>query len=194
MLNKTVLQNLYIDQSKTQHEIAKICGVGRDTIINWMRKYNIPGRSCGPLSQPLRERIKTKIDIDINTGCWNWRGNLNNKGYGYLNSHGKHYLAHRISYELFVGEIPEGLTIDHLCRNRRCVNPSHLEPVTLRENILRGENFTAYQARQTHCKRGHPLFGSNLYISLQGNRRCRTCDKMHQRLRCRRVNYLRRIL
>jgi len=84
--------------------------------------------------------------------------------------------AHRYSYEAFVGPIPEGLTLDHLCRVRNCVNPEHLEPVSLKENLLRGDSSPAHNARKTHCMRGHALSGDNLYINPgTGYRACRTC-------------------
>lgn len=84
-------------------------------------------------------------------------------------------LAHRAAYEAFVGPIPKGLTIDHLCRNTRCVNPSHLEPTTIKENVMRGMAVSAINSRKTTCKRGHPLSGSNLYLSSKGYRTCATC-------------------
>lgn len=88
--------------------------------------------------------------------CWEWRGAKTNQGYGtFARTHGTR-VAHRISWELTRGPIPDGLTIDHLCRNRGCVNPSHLEPVTNRENVLRGEGITAHLARTTACAKGHP--------------------------------------
>lgn len=174
-LDKTVLQDLYVNQRKTQKEIAEDYSVARSTIQNWMKKYNIPSREGCFLPYPISEQLKVKIKIDEND-CWNWTGKINKGGYGYLSSRGKYYLAHRISYEFFVGEIPDGLTIDHLCRNRRCVNPNHLEVVTLKENISRGE-----RARQTHCLRGHPLFGNNLYID-SNHRRCRKCGALRTKL------------
>jgi hypothetical protein len=82
--------------------------------------------------------------------------------------------------ELFVGPIPEGLVIDHLCRNRGCINPTHMEPVTNAENVLRGEGPTAVNARKTHCKRGHPFDDVNTYVYAKG-RACRMCHQLRQR-------------
>jgi len=87
---------------------------------------------------PLKERIETNIEIDSN-GCWIWLKCKNNGGYGRIQVNGKPWLTHRVSYELYVGSIPQGLTIDHLCRVRHCCNPAHLEPVTSAENTRRGD-------------------------------------------------------
>lgn len=118
--------------------------------------------------------------------CWLWTAALHN-GYGsfYLPGAGTRR-AHRIAYEALVGPIPEGLTLDHLCRNRGCVNPAHLEPVTNKENILRGVGITAENARKTHCVNGHPLEGYNLMFQ-PGGRRCRECFRRIQKIRKRRA-------
>lgn len=113
-------------------------------------------------------------------GCWDWRLSLV-KGYGVVNIDGKKVAAHRFVYELCEGPIPEGLTLDHLCRNRRCVNPAHLEPVTGRENTLRGEGLAARQARQTHCIHGHPFDEANTGYHKTGARYCRACDRERRR-------------
>lgn len=128
------------------------------------------------------ERFWSKVSRSGPDECWEWTAGATSAGYGafYPTPGGVQVSAHRYSYELIVGPIPEGLDIDHLCRNRRCVNPVHLEPVTRRENVLRGESPAAERARKTHCKRGHPLEGDNL--SFIGTRRqCRECRRARQR-------------
>lgn len=109
-------------------------------------------------------------------GCWEWLSNKTKAkgGYGRISRGGKMVLAHRFMYERAKGPIPDGLTLDHLCRNRLCVNPGHLEPVTLRENALRGVGPTAINARKTHCIRGHRLNEKNTYTKT-GGRSCRAC-------------------
>jgi len=113
-------------------------------------------------------------------GCWHWIGDLQKNGYGRLGVGRKHHLAHRISYRLFNGEIPDGLEIDHLCRNRSCVNPDHLETVTRRVNQARGETLAANNNAKTHCPRGHEYAGYNLRVR-RGKRECRECGKIDQR-------------
>ena len=89
--------------------------------------------------------------------------------------------SHRVMWEVARGPIPKGLTVDHLCRNRRCVNPAHLELVTMRENLLRGEGACARHARQSFCKYGHPLVGGNLRPVKDGSRRCLECHRRENR-------------
>jgi hypothetical protein len=112
--------------------------------------------------------------------CWLWTATLNNQGYGEFGSLG---LAHRFAYELLVGPIPEGLTLDHLCRQPACVRPDHLEPVTHRENVRRGEGWSGRNARKTHCPQGHAYDEANTRW-YHNQRNCRACDReKHQRRR-----------
>lgn len=113
--------------------------------------------------------------VDTSGDCWIWQGCCNWGGYGRFHDGTREVGAHRFSWAAFVGPIPDGLHIDHLCKQRKCVNPDHLEPVTPQINTLRSENFIAVNARKTHCVRGHPLSGPNLYVCPRGKRECRQC-------------------
>lgn len=112
------------------------------------------------------------------SGCLVWTGKRNATGYGMMKFGGKSRLAHRVAFEMVIGNIPTGLTIDHLCRVRACVNPFHMEPVTQRENTLRGEGPAAKNARRTQCIRGHLLSGANLRMA-RHKRVCLTCKRLH---------------
>jgi hypothetical protein len=130
--------------------------------------------------RPIEERFWTKVDTSSgDNGCWLWMALKSEKGYGLLwaGSGSKCLKAHRVAYELMVGPIPEGLQLDHLCRNPGCVNPAHLEPVSNRENTLRGTSFAALNAAKTHCPHGHEYTPENTYIEngRHRQRRCRQC-------------------
>lgn len=130
----------------------------------------------------LDERFWDKLDQSGGRdACWQWMAGRTTSGYGSFNApeFGTN-LAHRIAYEVLVGPIPVGLTLDHLCRNRACVNPSHLEPVSYRVNILRGEGLAALNARKTACIHGHDFTASNLIRTRHG-RACRVCFNANRR-------------
>lgn len=118
------------------------------------------------------ERIRRNVEIDPETGCWNWQLALSRDGYGILHVADRTVQAHRLSYLSIVGPVPRGLVLDHLCRNRRCANPDHLEPVTLLENARRG-----LYAQQTHCRSGHEFTAENTYYKSNGQRQCRPCNR-----------------
>ena len=118
---------------------------------------------------------------EVTPSCWLWKGSTYQNGYGKYGKRG--HMVHRIFYALFKGEVPQDMSLDHLCKVRRCVNPDHLEIVTLVENVMRGDSQHAKNARKTHCKRGHELTVENIYIHPQrGHRQCRTCRAMADRV------------
>lgn len=124
------------------------------------------------------ERFIEKVDKDGPNGCWQWTGAIEKAGYARFGVGGRKggiINAHRWAYTHFVGPIPDGYHVDHLCRNRACVNPNHLEAVTQRENVLRGVGHSAEAARRTHCLHGHPLDGR------KGDRKryCKTCSRLN---------------
>jgi len=137
-------------------------------------------------SQTLSElpaRIRAKI-APADSGCWEWTGYCCVKGYGKVYST-RGTLAHRVVYEALKGQIAPGLQLDHLCRNRKCVNPCHLEEVTAKVNSNRGistEINAERQMRKTACPSGHEYSGSNLYITPSGYRRCRACRRESMRI------------
>lgn len=128
----------------------------------------------------LMSRLQARIETCPMTGCWLWRGWMNSDGYGRYKFSDRGVMAHRLVYVLSGGEIPDGKVIDHLCRVRCCVNPGHLEVVTNRTNVLRGEGVTAAHARKTHCPKGHALSEENTIYQIQPgrftSRRCRICQ------------------
>jgi hypothetical protein len=138
-----------------------------------------------PKSSPW-PRFFQKVTV-APSGCWEWQAHRTGEGYGQFDWEGiSTRFAHRIAYTVLVGPIPYGLTLDHLCENPPCVNPQHLKPCTIGENVLRSAvSPTAVNARRTYCKRGHPLSGDNLYVRPKnrwlpnGARACKTCNAMH---------------
>lgn len=146
---------------------------------------NRRGQPLRPVYDPDDPYLRIMAKVHKTDWCWHWTANRATNGYGRVSVRGKSAAAHRAVYELYVGSIPDGLELDHLCRNRACVNPDHLEPVTHRENTLRGNTITAIAARTTHCPAGHALVDGNLVPSSlkQGRRDCLTCSRERARKR-----------
>lgn len=159
----------------------------------WCRMHYIRSRRGTPMDAPIGprpaiERFEEKLN-HADGGCIEWTGGTNGVGYGmffkeWAGGANTRVLAHRWYFEYKRGPIPKGLHLDHLCRNPICVNPDHLEPVTQRENTLRGVGVAAVHAKKTHCVNGHELSGDNLMIRSNGRwRDCRACKREKDRRR-----------
>lgn len=128
----------------------------------------------------VRARLIRRRELS-DDGCWIWLGSQTTQGYGSIWFQGGMRRVHRVAYEAWIGPIPEGLVLDHLCRVKICFNPEHLEPVTIRENTTRGDLATGQRnnnGRKTHCPRGHAYEGDNLYLNPNGARACRECQRI----------------
>jgi hypothetical protein len=138
------------------------------------------------------QRFWEYVDRGGGDECWLWTGGIKPEGYGDIWWHGAMRRAHRVSYELLVGPIPDGLELDHLCHSRdrtcnagnncthrKCVNPAHLEAVTSQVNVSRSLSPPALNAAKTECVHGHPFDDGNTRIRRDGTRACRQCDRAH---------------
>ncbi len=122
------------------------------------------------------DETKFWASVAKSNDCWPWTGHIGGDGYGVFSIGGTAFGAHRVSYVLTNGNPPPDEVLDHLCRNRRCVNPSHLESVTVGENTMRGQTIPALHAAKTHCCNGHAFDVVNTY-TWRGHRVCRACNR-----------------
>jgi hypothetical protein len=127
-------------------------------------------------------RLLAKVDTTDPQRCWIWQGAQSKEGYGHFRLYPFTEQAHRVAYWAFIGPIPDGLEIDHLCRQRACINWRHLEAVTKYQNMIRGEGLCARYARRVACKHGHPYTPESVYL-YRGARLCRICMRARDRAR-----------
>lgn len=135
--------------------------------------------------ESLLERIRARVIVTA-SACWEWQGSTNGNGYGEIRIKQRKHYVHRLTVELTRGPIADGMDIDHLCRNRSCCNPDHLEVVTRHVNIMRGDN-PDFQRRRfaaiTHCPQSHPYDAANTYVTKAGTRQCKACTRARNKAR-----------
>lgn len=201
--NTRVTRTVILDGNRVAvQDLAKRFNINVNTLIGRLRKgmsvndaINMPVKERGNgqekyshpkrMSRCFHGEAGFWAQIDRSGGddaCWLWTGSKSTHGYGLRNHNGRNRLVHIIVYELSNGRVPKGLELDHLCRNTSCVNPRHLEAVTHRVNILRGDTFAAKHATKTHCPKGHPYDDSNTRYRKCGRRACKKCSAERCRL------------
>jgi hypothetical protein len=129
-----------------------------------------------PARRALEERFWEKVNKNGPNGCWVWTASLTSTGYGQIEVDYQKVKAHRVAYKLLVGDIPTDKELDHLCQNPVCVNPEHLQPVSHRDNVIRGKGWAKDNLAKTNCPQGHPydLINTKFY---KNDRQCRTCKR-----------------
>ena len=131
------------------------------------------------LINPMISKDEFESNFKKSNNCWKWVGRQYVTGYGRYWQNQISYLAHRVSYELYKGNLEKNKVIDHLCRNKLCVNPDHLEQVTISENVMRGEGITAKKSRSSSCPNGHPY--PNIPKIVNGWRLCKICLRINEK-------------
>lgn len=129
------------------------------------------------LIDKLPRRFLEAIEVDIHEGCWNWLAGKDRHGYGYFSLDGRDQKAHRVSYEIMIGKIPDGFHLHHVCKNPACVNPDHLRPLSPKAH--------SRTRAKWHCPKGHPYERENLYFDRRRQKICRTCRSEYDARRYR---------
>jgi hypothetical protein len=161
----------------------------------WTLRYSFQNSKTGLCKECVSASLRRKIEdrfwekVDKSNNCWNWIGAITRDGYGAFQVTSKKTIrAHRLSFEMSKGMIPVGLVLDHICNNKKCVNPEHLRAVTNWENIKRSNAICSVNARVTHCPKGHPYDDVNTYHLPKGGRGCKAC-RLQVRIKNRRMKH-----
>lgn len=185
-----IILHAYMAVCKRNHELTdtnhKIDSTGRircfqcakEDRVKYVAKRQIEGDSRATIT----DRLVTHSVVDDETGCWNWEGPSTEAGYGRVIVNGVYEPTHRVSYALYIYAVPDSLHLDHICENKKCINPDHVEPVTSARNRNLSAKFnlrpTGVYRRKDYCKHGHPWSAANTYVSPKsGARSCITCRK-----------------
>lgn len=163
----------------TEYECGS--GVSPPSRVASRRLPTMRYKSIPELTPEQEDRFWSNVDVPAQPSCcWEWIGERNHKGYGRVSINASRFVVHRVAYSLLIEPVPEDMQIDHLCRTRYCVNPDHLQPVTNRENLVRGYGVIARSVRATHCPQGHAYTPENTRLYRRA-RVCRTCDIQKKR-------------
>lgn len=143
----------------------------------WNRNGDPLATKRPELDLSIDERFWSRL-MESESGCWEWQEYVDEKGYGRFWDGARTIRAHQYAFAALVGDVPDGLELDHLCKNRRCANPYHLDPVTHEVNMARSDNIMLAFSDQTHCLRGHEFTTDNTYVKADGGRQCRDCSRV----------------
>ena len=184
----------YLNRLRRREPVFLMCPVCKQGFRRTKSRRSYCSRPCSEKRDAVDIAEKFWPFVEQTETCWYWHGVVGTRGYGVIQGQyqGQHrlFFVHRYSYMLHIGEIPETLTIDHLCRNKLCVNPLHLEAVTRWENVRRGDTVTGKNVRKTHCMHGHPFDETNTYYTFAGTRICKTCARRRDKERKERLRML----